>query len=89
MCEELWLSKTQHVLQEDFVGRPQMPLDVFINEKFLPARAGGRPQQMELIYNFLVALRQSTTLKDNNTPDGERMYAPTENAKRGSRVAPA
>eukprot|EP00435_Cladocopium_sp_Y103_P016293 s224_g4.t1 len=88
MCEELWLSKTQHVLQEELVGRPQMPLDVFINEKFLPARAGGRPQQMELIYNFLVALRQSTTLKDN-TPDGERMHAmPTENAgKRMSRVS--
>lgn len=89
MCEELWLSKTQHVLQEELLGRPQMPLDAFINEKFLPARAGGRPHQMELIYNFLVALRQSTTLKDNHAPDGALHVMPTENAKRGSRVAPA
>lgn len=89
MCEELWLSKTQHVLQEELLGRPQMPLDAFINEKFLPARAGGRPHQMELIYNFLVALRQSTTLKDNHAPDGALHVMPTENAKRGSRVGPA
>lgn len=89
MCEELWLSKTQHVLQEELLGRPQMPLDAFINEKFLPARAGGRNHQMELIYNFLVALRQSTTLKDNHAPDGALHVMPTENAKRGSRVGPA
>lgn len=91
MCEELWLSKTQHVLQEELLGRPQMPLDAFINEKFLPARAGGRPHQMELIYNFLVALRQSTTLKDNVAApfDGALHVMPTENAKRGSRVGPA
>jgi hypothetical protein len=29
-------------LFQDFVGRPQMPLDVFINEKFLSGAQGDR-----------------------------------------------
>jgi len=87
LCEDLWLSKTHHVFQEEVLGRPQMSLDVFINEKFLPGRAGSRPQQMELIYNFLVALRQSTTLKDN-APDSDPLPAgPTTSEALGKRLS--
>lgn len=90
-CEDIWRDKTKHVMHEELSGRPQMPLDLFINEKFLPTRANGRPQQMELIYNFLLPLRQSTTLKDNNpeTSPGERLLSATSPAsmqKRHSRA---
>ena len=56
ICEDLWREKTIYVLDEEcngvnfgqceeLSGRPQMPLDLFINEKFLPGKASNRPQQ--------------------------------------------
>ncbi|CAJ1384677.1 unnamed protein product [Effrenium voratum] len=63
LCQELWVEKTTHVLLEEDSGRPQLALDMFVNDKFLPARANGRAQQMEVMYNFLLALRDRTTLK--------------------------
>ncbi|CAE7479035.1 unnamed protein product, partial [Symbiodinium sp. CCMP2456] len=64
LVQEIWKEKTKHVLVEEERGRPQMALDVFLNEKFLPTKALSRPEQMEVMYNFLLAVRQSTTLQD-------------------------
>lgn len=87
LVQEIWKEKTKHVLVEEERGRPQMALDVFLNEKFLPTKALSRPDQMEVMYNFLLAVRQSTTLQDPTKEEGDPLMQNMPHvAKRQSRV---
>mmetsp|Transcript_88985 Transcript_88985/g.157562 ORF Transcript_88985/g.157562 Transcript_88985/m.157562 type:complete len:1421 (+) Transcript_88985:90-4352(+) len=64
LLNNLWREKTEITLQEEQSGRPKIQMDSFMSEVFLPAQAANRPSQMELVYNFLIELRNQTSLKD-------------------------
>eukprot|EP00933_Yihiella_yeosuensis_P070767 TRINITY_DN78931_c0_g1_i1.p1 TRINITY_DN78931_c0_g1~~TRINITY_DN78931_c0_g1_i1.p1 ORF type:complete len:1368 (+),score=287.05 TRINITY_DN78931_c0_g1_i1:127-4230(+) len=72
ICTDIWLAKTDLFLEEERAGRPRLGLDSFLNKVFLPSCHPTRPAQMELMYNFLLILRQRTSLWEEKVfPDGD------------------
>eukprot|EP00931_Biecheleriopsis_adriatica_P038331 TRINITY_DN21960_c0_g1_i1.p1 TRINITY_DN21960_c0_g1~~TRINITY_DN21960_c0_g1_i1.p1 ORF type:complete len:1454 (-),score=354.93 TRINITY_DN21960_c0_g1_i1:117-4478(-) len=63
ICQDFWRERTDVFLREEQRGDFHQNLDVFMNDVFLPLQAPVRPQQIELMYNFILELRNSTSLK--------------------------
>lgn len=62
LCQEVWFGKTEQYLAEATSGRPITSLRDFLTHTFLPSQHKLKTGQMELSYNFLLALRRHTTM---------------------------